>query len=65
MLVKKNGIIRQSASLVESFEEYDRRSALSLSDWLTDEVVGAEMDWYADEYRLALHDSREKGEANA
>ena len=65
MLVKKDGIIRQSASIEESFEEYDRRTALPLMDWLKDEVVVAELEWYREEYQMALHDSRESVEANA
>jgi len=65
MLVKKDDIIRQSASIEESFEEYDRRTALPLMDWLKDEVVVAELEWYREEYQMALRDSRESVEANA
>lgn len=64
MLVKKDGIIRQSASLDEAFEEYDRRVALPLMAWLKDEVVEAEREWCREEYQMALHDSRERVEAN-
>jgi len=63
MLVKKDGIIRQSASLDETFEEYDRRTALPLMDWLKDEVVRAELEWCHEEYQIALHDSRESANA--
>lgn len=65
MLVKRNGIIRQTASIEESFEEYDRRVALPLMDWLKDEVVEAELEWTREEYQMALRDSRESVEANA
>lgn len=63
MLVKRDGIIRQTASLNESFEEYDRRIALPLMDWLKDEVVRAELEWCREEYQIALHDSRESANA--
>jgi len=65
MLVKRDGIIRQTASIEESFEEYDRRVALPLMDWLNDEVVRAELEWCREEYQMALHDSRESVEAHA
>ena len=64
MLVKKDGIIRLSASLDESFAEYDRRMALSIHQYLTDEVVGAEMGWMREEYAETMKESREI-EANA
>ena len=59
MLVKKDGIIRHTASLDESFAEYDRRMALSIHQYLTDEVVGAEMGWMREEYAEAMKESRE------
>jgi len=65
MLVKRDGIIRQTASLDETFEEYHRRVALPLMDWLKDEVVRAEHEWYREVYQLALRDSRESVEAHA
>jgi len=59
MLVKKDGIIRHTASLDESFAEYDRRIALSIHEYLTDEVVRVEMDWMREEYVEAMKESRE------